>query len=470
MQVIKMTVSKCIYLFLSAILISCMPCGCSGADNETLGNSGLESDGDNDSEEVPSLEWVGCEGEVDLDAVGARRFTMAPYLLNPTTTGVTIHWEAMDDAPSYILYGPKERGYTTCVCVYDPVKVPIDSDEIDEEHDGWLYSVTLEGLESRKRYLYTLVGAEVPIPDALIALAGGEFSYEPFLGAEFVTAPEPGALFTMLVIGDNQGLPYQHEKVVEAILRHPADMLLHTGDIVHNGLIEEYRRAYLLIETPVIRSIPHFHVAGNHEGEGEVIPFDTILPMADPAQPIDIGGEPVSPGARTGIVDYGHVRIFVLDTEYPLLHDTPQVLWLDAALEDTVKNHPEFTFLFGSWHRPTYSWADGRFGVGGAKEALHEVMTRWRVDLVLNGHNHCYERFEQDGVTYIVTGGAGAMLSPIYNREPEPGDNRIAAEMALHFTFGEIDSQKAEFKAVRAEDDYEIDRFSLDVQDRSDLR
>ena len=39
-------------------------------------------------------------------------------------------------------------------------------------------------------------------------------------------------------------------------------------------------------------------------------------------------------------------------------------------------------------------------------------MRRGRVALVLQGHNHLYERLEVGGVTYVTTGGGGAPRYP----------------------------------------------------------
>jgi len=41
------------------------------------------------------------------------------------------------------------------------------------------------------------------------------------------------------------------------------------------------------------------------------------------------------------------------------------------------------------------------------------------VSLVLQGHNHAYERLEADGITYITSGGGGAPLYPCVRPSPE---------------------------------------------------
>jgi len=64
------------------------------------------------------------------------------------------------------------------------------------------------------------------------------------------------------------------------------DMVLHTGDIVHNGWFEQYRYHYMMVQTPLFRLVPHLHTSGNHEQEGGAIPFDAYFPVP--------GGDPVT--------------------------------------------------------------------------------------------------------------------------------------------------------------------------------
>ena len=68
------------------------------------------------------------------------------------------------------------------------------------------------------------------------------------------------------------------------------------------------------------------------------------------------------------------------------------------------------TLVSAAWkvvamHHPPYS--SGQHGsTPGAQEHLVPLLSRHRVDLVLSGHDHDYERVEpQHGVTYVVSGG-----------------------------------------------------------------
>ena len=70
------------------------------------------------------------------------------------------------------------------------------------------------------------------------------------------------------------------------------------------------------------------------------------------------------------------------------------------------------------WHKPRYS--SGEHGNSRRVEGWWEVAARSGVELVLNGHDHDYERFAiRRGIREIVVGTGGAPTRP-FNR-PRPG-------------------------------------------------
>ena len=66
------------------------------------------------------------------------------------------------------------------------------------------------------------------------------------------------------------------------------------------------------------------------------------------------------------------------------------------------------------------------------------LFERYRVRLVLNGHDHNYQRFTRKGVTYVVHGGGGAGLYALRGC-PRGYPRRVAARVGhgfLHLTVG----------------------------------
>ena len=79
-----------------------------------------------------------------------------------------------------------------------------------------------------------------------------------------------------------------------------------------------------------------------------------------------------------------------------------------------------------------------------ARRLWEPLLRRGRVTLVLQGHNHLYERLEVGGMTYVTTGGGSAQLYPCV-RFPE-GLRRCALEH--HFLAVNVSRSRVSVRAV----------------------
>ena len=86
---------------------------------------------------------------------------------------------------------------------------------------------------------------------------------------------------------------------------------------------------------------------------------------------------------------------------------------------------------------------------------LTPILDRHRVDLVLAGHDHHYERTHPiDGITYVVSGG-GCKTTPVGR-----SDFTAAAESTLQFLHIDIDSDRLSARAIRSDGSL-ADQFEL---------
>lgn len=101
---------------------------------------------------------------------------------------------------------------------------------------------------------------------------------------------------------------------------------------------------------------------------------------------------------------FQHLDVFVLDSNR--VHSERQELWLKRHLRDSRARWQVVTF-----HHPPYNCGEHSRQADEIRREWTPVFRRFDVDLVLSGHEHSYQRFEElDGVTYVVTGGGGATL------------------------------------------------------------
>ena len=133
------------------------------------------------------------------------------------------------------------------------------------------------------------------------------------------------------------------------------------------------------------------------------------------------------------------MQLLFLDGNRP---DRAQATWLKQRL---ARPGPRFRVVV--FHQP--AWSCSTHG------STPEVDRWWvpvlegdRVALVLNGHDHNYQRFvSAAGVNYVVTGGGGMDLYPV-TRCPSGTPRRVAAAARNHFTAVEVRPRSLTVRAV----------------------
>lgn len=118
--------------------------------------------------------------------------------------------------------------------------------------------------------------------------------------------------------------------------------------------------------------------------------------------------------ARTGLsgnryysIYRAPVRFIMLDSNLMLKGDTDQYGWVvQELMASNAANEPWQVLVF---HHPPFSSAQTHGGIQQIVDQYKSVLTRLGVDVVLNGHDHVYERIKTTpacgaGVQYIVIG------------------------------------------------------------------
>ncbi len=228
--------------------------------------------------------------------------------------------------------------------------------------------------------------------------------------------------------------PAVRQALVQAIAQTNPAFISFGGDIVYNGYDKDDWKVWDT-ETAVWREkkIPVYPVLGNHDLHGnEKVALDNYFQRF--------------PDIKSSLyysVRAANTLMLVLDSS---LDETsgPQGQWLTQKL-DHIPGDVDFVFIV--LHHPPYtSSSDAKIFGGGhsarAKEQdlaklLEARQTNLRARIVVfSGHVHNYERHEHGGVTYFVTGGAGAHAYPI---ERAPGDPFQSKEVNYHYLQVEVD-------------------------------
>ena len=109
--------------------------------------------------------------------------------------------------------------------------------------------------------------------------------------------------------------------------------------------------------------------------------------------------------------DLGGWHIVSLDSMRDMGEESEQVIWLRHDLEANAK-----PCILAYWHHPRFSsgvHGHLRGDPGRRTGVLWRVLAEHRAALIVNGHDHDFERFARvDGIREIVAGTGGAALRP----------------------------------------------------------
>ncbi|MFJ9040216.1 purple acid phosphatase family protein [Streptomyces sp. NPDC102406] len=259
----------------------------------------------------------------------------------------------------------------------------------------------------------------------------------------FRTAPAHPAAFTFTAFGD-QGVGAAAADCGRLVLRQDPAFHLHAGDLCYADGSGRGRTSdaynpgswdlFLHQNEQVARAVPWMVTTGNHDMEAWYSPDGYGGQLARWSLPDNGFDARAVPGAYSFV--HGNVGVVALDAndvsyEIPanLGHsDGRQTAWLDRTLR-TLRAARGVDFLVVFFHHCAYS-TSSHGSDGGVRAAWLPLFARHQVDLVINGHNHVYERTDavrdgavgravpvggttdptRDGIVYVTAGGGGRDL------------------------------------------------------------
>ena len=214
----------------------------------------------------------------------------------------------------------------------------------------------------------------------------------------------------LLVFGD-WGAGNEAQELVAAAMSEfasdqPVAAILTTGD---NFYSDDVRQLLEPLRWTTDGGIPLWLTWGNHDVESPTR-LANIRTAFHPDPP------------AWAFYQWGGVEILVLDSNQ--IGSDPQIGFIEERIE--ASDLP----MIVAFHHPVYTCSPR----GGTSEALRDWVPLFDDDvvLVLNGHDHNYQRFHDDGVTYVVTGGGGRSLNSIDDCGKAQPD-LLRGKMAHHF-------------------------------------
>jgi MYXO-CTERM domain-containing protein len=341
-----------------------------------------------------------------LAATSARAatFTKGPYLQALGPAGVTIKLELDAALPVSIAV---TDGATHKTLTFD-----------DGEAKAF-HAVRVSGLAGSTAYDYVATSADLK----------SEVGH-------FTTAPTEDRPFRFILYGDSRTDDVSHQAIVHQLLERRSDFLIGTGDVVYRGADSKEWDRFFAIEGPLLRDRCAFMVVGNHElvggKDGEVAYLKYFAPDEF---------DPKEDRRLYGSFRWGNTRFFMLNAmdewggvEKNWLTETASASLTEAGVMHRIAVLHHGPFSSGP-HR-------GNPRLGSVLSILRDN----KIELILAGHDHIYERGEGAGIKYLISGGAGAPLYPREHQAPET----IAFESVHHYVELSVDKDRIAIVARRA--------------------
>lgn len=134
-----------------------------------------------------------------------------------------------------------------------------------------------------------------------------------------------------------------------------------------------------------------------------------------------------------------NARFFFFESTYP---EPDQIAWLEKELKNSNEDWKIVVF-----HHPLYSSGERHGSDTQLRDRLEPLFVKYGVSLVLNGHDHFYERIKpQKGIQYFVA-GSGGQLRP-GNIDRSTGLTASGFDTDNVFMIGEIVGDQFTFQAI----------------------
>ncbi|MDZ7898867.1 MAG: metallophosphoesterase family protein [Arcicella sp.] len=316
-------------------------------------------------------------------SITAQKITRGPYIQMATSTSMMIRWRTDIAMASKINFGISQNSLSS--------SLSDNTAKIDHQ-------ITLDKLTPNTKYFYAVANAST-------VLQGDKDNF-------FVTSPPVNSeqKVRIFALGDmGMGTDVQtkvYQQYLKYIGNNYTDLWLLLGDNAYaqgydwefqERFFEYYQTEHLMKQTAIFPS-PGNHdyspIPGDHRIEDPALDYFKIFSMPTKGE---IGGVPSNSEAYYSY-NYANIHFISLDSygreemdRRLFSKDSDQMKWLESDLK---ANKQKWTILY--WHHPPYAMgsrnSDTEEELRLLREGIVPLLEKYRVDLVLNGHSHAYER------------------------------------------------------------------------------
>ncbi len=357
---------------------------------------------------------------VPMSAPADPTFHVGPYVMHTTGTRVTVVWESEVAGSTRVEYG-LDDGYGN----------QMDGDA------GTMHEVVVADLTPATLYHYRVCTGDICTGDLT-----------------FSTAPVAGQKFRFAVYGDSRSDPVTHGAVAANIIVDQPVVVFNVGDVVGEGLREEYKEQHFDPTRRLGHQVPIYVAIGNHEwkeadalGTEDVPNFREY--MAFPKFP-ELRIQELSYSFAFGdafflvldnTMDGGDIFFELAGVEMPLAK------WLREQAQSEAAKQARWRFAF--MHYPPGSpCEEDNMMVIATRDEVVPLLRENGFHALFAGHVHDYERYDYDGFPVIVAGGGGASLEDVTACQGQTPPELLEIVSAYHHLTVDLQDEQALIQAV----------------------
>ena len=278
------------------------------------------------------------------------------------------------------------------------------------------------------------VSAKIPLPPVTITEKGADFFFqnsvlcenanyrikksdsltnEPWINLQNFCAATHEDSTKFAVIADTQEFDDVHQQGAELLHKlieqdSEIKFVVNLGDLVEwGGKREDWIQYRMIASTYYSNTTPVVPVVGNHDyyGDSHLRNFDELYRTPETA-------------SHHYLIDFGAFAFIVLDSSVYKLGikgKRTQTEWLNKTLAQIGGHKP----IVLAYHHPAYSSGPSTLTMPRAPHYIRKhwlpLFKKYGVKLILNGHEHIYERLLIDNLHCLVTGSlAGTPAHPLH--------------------------------------------------------
>ncbi|XP_039002235.1 probable inactive purple acid phosphatase 1 [Hibiscus syriacus] len=314
--------------------------------------------------------------------------------IDSTATSMRLTWVSGDKEPQQVEYGDG-KSQTSQVATFSADDmcssvVPSPAKDFGWHDPGYIHTAVMTGLQPSTSFKYKYGSDAVGWSGETgfrTPPAGGSDELKFLVFGDMGKAPLDDSAEHYIQPGSISVIKAMTEEVESGNV----DSIFHIGDISYaTGFLVEWD-FFLHLITPLASQVTYMTATGNHERDyvdsgswypgpdsgGECgVPYEAYFPMPTP--------EKDKPWYS---IEQGSVHFTVISTEHDWTEQSEQYNWMKKDMASVDRSKTPWLIFTG--HRPMYSslGADVRF-----LQVVEPLLLDNKVDLVLFGHVHNYER------------------------------------------------------------------------------